>query len=208
MCTRKALPGLKELFSRHDPWQMAAQSGADYGQGWLCFRYCGLPVRVRYPQGEACIDGPHLPLNNDEQALLLQYLMAARGLPPRGQWVSSLDLRGGSLHRHSLQREALTPLARHYHDRPEEFLAAALRHGGQKVEQGDAAVMVSVLPRLPLIFILWRGDEEFPPRGNILFDSVSEAYLATAALYVMAIQAVMRIWFPGEARFAPQGLKQ
>jgi hypothetical protein len=31
-------------------------------------------------------------------------------------------------------------------------------------------VVVRVLPLVPLALVLWAGDAEFPPNGNILFD--------------------------------------
>lgn len=201
MCTRNALAKTKEEFSARDPLQMAELSGAQYSPDRFSLAYCGLPVTVAYPGGAAELDGAHPPLSYDEKVLLLQYLSSACGLPPRGQWLSFLDLRGGPLHWLPFQREALNPLAWHYHDRLDHFLAVGLEHGGEKVEMGDAAVVVPVLPRLSLAFILWQGDTEFPPRGMILFDSVAEAYLSTAALYVLAIQAMVRIWFPGDTRF-------
>ena len=70
------------------------------------------------------------------------------------------------------------------------------------MEQGDAGVVIPVFPRIPLAFILWEGGEEFAPRSIVLYDSVAEAYLDTAGLYVLGIQAVIRVWFPGDTRFA------
>ena len=31
-------------------------------------------------------------------------------------------------------------------------------------------MVVTALPLVPLALILWKGDDEFPPEGNILFD--------------------------------------
>ena len=180
---------------------MAELSGAAFSNNRLSLKYCNLPVTVDYPHGTACMVDGHPPLSNDETVLLLQYLSTACGLPPRGKWISFLDLRGGPLHKLSFQREALDPLAQHYHDRLELFLETGQKHGGERVEMGDAALIIPVLPRLPLTFILWQGDAEFVPRGMILFDSVAESYLTTAALYVLAIQSLIRIWFPGDTRF-------
>ncbi len=201
MCTRNALSVVKEKFSALDPCKMAELSGAVFSNNRLHLDYCNLPVTVDYPQGTVGMVDDHPPLNNDERVLLLQYLSTACGLPPRGEWLSFLDLRGGPLHWLPFQREALNPLARYYHDRPELFLARGKKHGGERVQLGDAALVIPVLPRLPLTFMLWQGDDEFAPRGMILFDSVAESYLTTAALYVLAIKALIRIWFPGDTRF-------
>jgi hypothetical protein len=43
-------------------------------------------------------------------------------------------------------------------------------YGAVPFNQGDVSVLVRALPLVPIALILWRGDEEFPPEGNILFD--------------------------------------
>ncbi len=201
MCTRNALSVVTQQFSSLDPLQMAELSGAAYAKNRFSLRYCNLPVSVDYPKGTVSMVDAYSPLNNDERVLLLQYLSNASGLPPRGQWLSFLDLRGGPLHWLPFQREALNPLARHYGEQLDLFLELGERYGGERVNGGDVAMVIPVLPRLPLSFMLWKGDDEFPSRSMILFDSVAESYLSTAALYVMAIQALIRIWFPGDTRF-------
>ena len=201
MCTRNALSVVIQRFSSLDPLQMSELSGAAYAKNRFTLPYCNLPVTVDYPKGTVSMMDDHMPLNNDERVLLLQYLSNASGLPPRDQWLSFLDLRGGPLHWLPFQREALNPLARHYGEQPELFLELGERYGGKRVDEADVALFIPVLPRLPLTFMLWEGDDEFPSRSMILFDSVAESYLSTAALYVMAIQAMIRIWFPGDTRF-------
>jgi hypothetical protein len=44
---------------------------------------------------------------------------------------------------------------------------------------GDISYEIPVFPRLRLLYILWRGDEEFPANGTILFDRYANAYLHT-----------------------------
>lgn len=206
MCTRNAMSVVKEQFASRDPEQMAELSGAVYADGKLTFAYCSIPVAVSYPEGTTTVlAADHAPLSHDEQVLLLQYLNSACGLPPRGHWLSFLDLRGGPLHWLPFQREALNPLARRYHDRLHIFLAEGMKYGGEETSMGDRSITIPVFPRLSLNFIIWQGDEEFEPRSTILFDSVAESYLTTAALYVMAIKAMVRIWFPGDTRFDEAG---
>jgi len=37
-------------------------------------------------------------------------------------------------------------------------------------DQGDHSVVVRAFPLVPVALILWEGDDEFPPEGNLLFD--------------------------------------
>ncbi|HUT97259.1 MAG TPA: DUF3786 domain-containing protein, partial [Dehalococcoidales bacterium] len=43
---------------------------------------------------------------------------------------------------------------------------------------GDVAVTINAFKRVPITFVLWRGDEEFPPDGSILFDATVSDYLS------------------------------
>ncbi len=205
MCTRNAFKKVVESYASSDPAAMAELSGARFENGRFVLKYCGFDVQAAYPQGEVSYFGPPPSpggeITHNEKILLLQYLTKASGLPVRGQWLSFLELRGGQLHWLPFQKEALEPLAEAYNGRREEFLKRGRQHGGEPFDQGDAGLVVPVLPRLPLVFALWEGDEEFPPRTIILFDAVSETYLSTATLYVLGIQAMIRIWFPGDTRF-------
>ena len=184
---------------------MAELSGATYENGRFLLKFCNIDVQASFPEGNVTLANLESKdfeeISHNEKILILQYLTTPSGLPARGHWLSFLELRGGQLHWLPFQKEALEPLAVNYNGRKDEFLSRGLIHGGEPFDQGDAGVIVPVLPRLPLAYALWEGDEEFPPRSVILFDSISETYLSTATLYVLAIEALKRIWFPGDTRF-------
>jgi hypothetical protein len=57
--------------------------------------------------------------------------------------------------------------------------------GGLKAEYGDIAVTIRAFPDVPLTIVLWRGDSEFPPEGNILFDSTIGDYLPTEDVTIL-----------------------
>ena len=206
MCTRNALPALVQEFATSDPREMADRSGADFVEGSIIIRYCDLAVSIDHPTGEIIFQEAGrnfaIPaLLHEEKAIILRHLVSASGLPVRGQWLSFQDLRGGPLHWEPFQKEALIPLAQHYYKHKEKFLELGIQHGGKPYNKGDAGITVPVFPHLPLTFIIWEGGDEFAPRSTVLFDTVSETYLTTAGLYILAIQAVIRIWFPGDTRF-------
>lgn len=212
MCSRNALPFVLKDFVSRDPREMADLSGAVFQDNTIYLRYCNLPLAITYPRGEINFlergknsetEGVSLQeLSSDEKVVILQYLIRASGLPVRGQWLSFLDFRGGQLHWKPFQKEALEPLAKKFYNKKDVFLEMAFEHGGSLSDQGDAGVVIPVFPRIPLAFLLWEGGEEFVPRSTILYDSVAETYLTTAGLYVLGIQALIRIWFPGDTRFA------
>ena len=47
------------------------------------------------------------------------------------------------------------------------------------------AVTINAFKRVPITFVLWRGDEEFPPDGSILFDATVSDYLSIEDINVL-----------------------
>ena len=72
--------------------------------------------------------------------------------------------------------------------------------GGCKADYGDAAVTINGFKMVPVTIVLWRGDEEFPPRGNILFDSTIPEYLSTEDITVLCDAIIWRL-----VRFLKEG---
>jgi hypothetical protein len=55
--------------------------------------------------------------------------------------------------------------------RPELLVKLAEEvYGARPSDHGDCSVIVPALPLAPVALILWKGDDEFPPEGTILFD--------------------------------------
>lgn len=184
-------------FGQKDPAQMAALSGGEYISGEIQLSYCGQPCRVKYPSGVISVEG-WTELPHEEQIIILQYMAGASGLPPRGRWLSFLELPGGPHHFAPFQLEAIHPLARTFGRKPEAFLAAALQLGGTREHFGHAGAVIPALPRISLGVVLWTEDDEFPATANILFDASAETYLPTASLYMLGIAVSGRMQAAGK----------
>jgi len=68
---------------------------------------------------------------------------------------------------------------------PTALRLAATRLGGADAALADAAVRLQPFPRIPLYYLLWVGDNEFPPRIEVLFDRSIEAYLPADAIWAL-----------------------
>ncbi|SHI73458.1 DUF3786 domain-containing protein [Desulfofundulus thermosubterraneus] len=129
----------------------------------------------------------------NDRTLILQYLCSASGLPPRGRWLSFLELPNGAHHNAPFHTDALNPLAEAFGTRLEDFRRATRHLGGEPLNMGDAGAKIPALPKLPLAVTIWAGDEEFPPRANILFDAVAPTHLTTAALWVLGVELAHKL---------------
>ncbi|HBD10190.1 MAG TPA: hypothetical protein DCZ69_18205 [Syntrophobacteraceae bacterium] len=103
--------------------------------------------------------------------VVLHYLLEAQPSGIVGQWVSEQEIPGGSFFFHGVHAFHTKPLEELFGHRPALFASAAERLGGMRVAGGDLAYRFWALPRVPLTFILWKGDEEFPATVHVRFDA-------------------------------------
>lgn len=195
MCSHDdALAMAKEIFKNSDPLILAENSGCSYDEKKKHFSvpYCRHEYFVSHPGGE--IRGiNHETVTGEEEVVILQYLNWSRGLPPRRKWISFLELPGGEMHFAPFQREAIFPLAEKFGLNTDNFKECS-KKAGETMQAGDAAFIIPVFPLLELAIILWREDDEYPARANVLFDVTSSYHLPTASLYVLGIQVVKRLY--------------
>jgi hypothetical protein len=125
--------------------------------------------------------------------MVLVYLTEAKDIKPTHTWISEKDLLGGSTFfrgPHQLQVQEVEEL---YGRDPEAFLKAGQRLGGSEILYGDKGFALEVFPKVPLAYILWKGDEEFPPRVGVLFDSTIPSHLPLDIIWCMVSETGRRL---------------
>lgn len=125
------------------------------------------------------------------ELMTLVYLNHATQTPFTNSVVGAKDLKGAHFFQgpHELR---VNRLIKRYGDDPDGFKQAAENMGGAATDMAEAAFRLKPFPRIPLYYLLWRGDGEFKPRVSILFDSSIEAHLPPDAIWGVA-QLVTRI---------------
>ena len=130
--------------------------------------------------------------------MVLAYLTEAKEIKPTHTWISEKDLKGGTTFfrgPHRLQVEELENL---FGKDAEVFLKAGRKLGGSEILYGDKGFSLEVFPKVPLAFILWKGDDEFPSRIGVLFDSTIESHFALDVIWCMVAETSRRL-----AAFSP-----
>lgn len=110
------------------------------------------------------------------------YLLNVTEAPLTGERVSVHDLRDAHFFQgpHTLKT---APLLEIFGRDRKGFVAAAASLGGSKLELADAAFMFFPLPKIPVIYLLWEGDEEFEANMTVLFDRSIERHLTADAIW-------------------------
>lgn len=111
--------------------------------------------------------------------IVLHYLTTADGTALTGEWIAYRHLPGGDIYIEPFQKRAVVPFLRTFGSRPEEFEKAAAAIGGKRLPGSGTSMVIPVLPRVPICFTIWPGDEEIPSSANILFDRAAPSYLPT-----------------------------
>ena len=126
------------------------------------------------------------------QVGIISYLISAQDIPLASRWVKMEELKGGNLFASS-HPFPIDPLIKRYGFDPDAFLQRGISLGGLPQSFGDAGLRFLALPRIPIAFVLWKGDEEFPPRLSVLFDATADRHLSLDALYGLVIEICHRM---------------
>jgi hypothetical protein len=166
-----------EKLAGADAEGICARTGAYCeGKDGIVVDYLNQPYVVSLPDGEVQLkEGLEAPLK--ERILILHYLTFAKGTPLSGKMLSYKQLPGIASYYSVFYQLGLKPILERFGKNPGLLIDAAKSLGGHKVDYGDAAVTVNAFPRVLVTIALWRGDEEFPPQGSLMFDSTVSDYL-------------------------------
>ncbi|MEW6424770.1 MAG: DUF3786 domain-containing protein [Bacillota bacterium] len=180
-----ALVKAREDFGRRDPEAMALNARAVFSQGVFKLSFLGEQYMVHYPRGEIKSGEREGDVGRATQVILLHYFAYSTPAVPEGGLISFKELPGGSIYVGPFTNRVIRPLLKYFGQQPEKLLAAGQKMGGEAGGIGDFSMTIPVLPKIPVTFVIWAGDEEFPPAGNVLFDSSAARHLPTEDYVVL-----------------------
>ena len=178
-----------EQYVYSDPHEISSRMKIPYYDSVGAFRVRFLErlYEVTYPEFSVRHleerEGP-FPLEENIYAkvLLLRYLLEGDQSDFSGNMLAYRDLPWGDTYYPTFQRLCVQRLARQYGSYPEAFCRAMDHLYGVPMSFGDYSYQFELFHGLYLCFILWQGDEEYPPNAQILFsDNFPVAFTAEDA---------------------------
>lgn len=125
-----------------------------------------------------------------ERILLYNHLSRGGSAVPTGQWVSIEALPGAIPKRLELEEACEWRVATAYERYGGETLArACVEAGGEPMEDPENAPLAfrfTGFPKVPLLLLLWEGDQDFPGRAKLLMDETVTHYVDTDSLIALA----------------------
>ena len=156
-------------------------------------KYLNKTYRISLPDISVSQLNCENPVILADKILILHYLLRAKGTPLFNQWIAFQELKEGASYYPSFVKRSVKPLIDYFGRNPEKLIDVSGELGGIKNDIGDVSVTIPAFARLPVTYVIWRGDDEFPPNANILFDKSVLDYLPAEDVTVLCQTITWRL---------------
>ena len=180
----------KKLFLEYDQERIIKKLNLRADGDYIYIRFLDLDYRahrrtagVEKREG----DGPYTDGSSFNEVMTLFDVLcwSREGARLSGEWVT-LSALGGGVHSASSPSGGMFRNAVERITRREDRLAEVLEHmGGVVMPKGEPGYQIPVFPFLPVYVQYWRGDEEFPPQLNLLWDRNTTQFLHYETVYYL-----------------------
>jgi len=187
----------EQLAEIEDIEQLCLKNGARYlvtgSQKEIAIEYLNQLYRIIMPNVEVSLIDSQEEVPIRDRVLILHHLLSAKGTPITNKLIAFKELPGGDSYSRTFSKRAIEPLVEHFGEQPHVLIDIAGKLGAHTVAYGDVAVTVNAFNKVPITIVLWRGDEEFPAQGDILFDAAISDYLSTYDVTVLCESIIWKL---------------
>ncbi|MFC1927184.1 DUF3786 domain-containing protein [Chloroflexota bacterium] len=184
----------EQLARAKDIEEQCRKSGARYIEpSEIAINYLNRTYRIMIPNCKILLEESGTEAPSRDKILILHYFTGAKGTPATGKFIAYKQLLGGVSYFCAFSQRAIAPLVKNFGKSPELLMKAATKLGGHEADHGDVSVTVSAFPCVPITLVVWRGDEEVAPNGNILFDANISDYLSTEDVTVLCETIIWKL---------------
>jgi len=121
-----------------------------------------------------------------EKVLILHYLAQAKGTLLSGKYITFRELPEGPVYFRTFSKRTIQPLVENFGKDTARLLDIGKNFGGVAADLGDTSIVIPAFSRVPVTIVLWKGDEELPPEGSVIFDANIQDYLTTEDVTVLS----------------------
>lgn len=173
---KKALEIGKEEISNKNPLHLCRLSGAQFIEtskkpDSIQIMFLNRMVTMSWPDFIFSQDSDK-EMKIKEKILILHYLNNAKKEDLTGEHIAFQEIPSARFYLSSFNARSRDPFIAAFGEKPDKLPEVAQElFAAQSASLGDVSVTIQAFPKIPVTLVIWRGDEEFPPNGTILFDS-------------------------------------
>ena len=183
----------QQLAGIPDIEEQCGKAGAQYSGKSITLQYLNRAYRITLPDTEISLIDSLEDIPIRDRILILHYLLTSTGGSSANKLIAFHELPEGSVYYPTFAKRTIQPLVDNFGSDPSLLLPVSWKVGGQKADYGDAAIAINAFPHVTITIILWRGDNEFPARGDVLFDAAISQYLPTEDITVLCETIAWRL---------------
>ena len=187
----------EQLARIDDIEQQCRKCGAQYqvidSKKTVIIQYLNQRYLITLPDIEVSLVDSAEEIPKRDKLLILHYFTLAKGTPGANRLITFRELPEGSVYSPTFTKRTIKPLLDRFGKKPHLLVDAGATLGGYQADYGDTAVTINAFNRVPITIILWRGDEEFAPQGNLVFDATISDYLPTEDITVLCETITWRL---------------
>jgi len=184
----------EQLSKIRDIQEQCRKSGVRYVEpNEIVINYLNQPYHITLPDVEILLEDSNVEVPLKDKILILHYFTLAKDTPATGILITYKQLPGGISYFPAFSQRAIAPFVNHFGKNPGLLIKAAAKLGGREADYGDVSVTVNAFDHVPITLVLWRGDEELAPNGNILFDANISDYLSTEDVTVLSETIIWKL---------------
>ena len=172
----KPLEYYLSLYRDRDPEEIASRCGLEWDGRAFTVRLLGKQYTVSHP--ELTIAG-ETPVTDPERILFLRYMLDGRAAASSGRFLAYPEFPWGEVYLQQFTGRCIKRYAFSYGNRPEALEKIMENLPATRIPRSDQGWQLELMPGLEMQFLLWLGDDEFPPNAQILFsDNFQYAFTA------------------------------
>ncbi|MDR1362443.1 MAG: DUF3786 domain-containing protein [Spirochaetaceae bacterium] len=159
-----------------DPLEIGNRCNLPFEAGGFSLRMMGTDYRAAFPEFELRRAGGEddRPVHDESlRVLILRYLCFGRWEPPKGRQLSYSDIPWGNLYFNNFDGRCVKRVERTFGNDTRGFSGIFERNKNlraEKLADKECAWRFELINDIFMTILIWEGDEDFPPKAQILFD--------------------------------------
>ena len=167
-----------ERYKNTDAAEIAERCALAYDEETHTFTFPLLGDEYYITHPDFVITGKRTP-TNAERILFLRYLLDGKSAMPGGKYLTYREFPWGEVYVQQFTGRCIVRYSFSYGFKPDLLREIMTHLPAKAISVSNAGYEVTLMPGLTMQFLLWLGDDEFPPNAQILFsDNFRYAFTA------------------------------
>ena len=157
-----------ERYKTTDAHEIAARCALPYDEETHTFTFPLLGDTYTISHPDFVVTGERTPTNT-ERILFLRYLLDGHNAVPGSKYLTYREFPWGEVYNQQFTGRCIGRYAMSYGYKSHLLPPIMEKLPVKAINVSDVGYEITLMPGLTIQFLLWVGDEEFPPNAQILF---------------------------------------